>query len=81
MAFLDRSEKSFLQTVSDTTYCNLFSPERLDYEKRLLERDYEELGTAWSLDIDDPDPTLFRPFSKSPEVTSDSIRIAGCAIH
>ena len=58
MAFLDRSEKSFLQTVSDTTYCNIFSPQRVEYEKRLLGLDYVELGSAWSLDIDDADRPL-----------------------
>ena len=58
MSFLDKSEKAFLQVVSDTTYCNLFSPERVEYERLLLGSDYEELGSTWSLHISDPDRPL-----------------------
>ena len=76
MAFLDQSEKSFLQTVSDTTYCNIFSPERVEYEKRLLGRDYEELGAAWSLDIDDPDRPLVNDWkvNERVEAMADGLR-------
>ena len=76
IAFLDRSEKSFLQTVSDTTYCNLFSPERVAHEKRLLGRDYEELGTAWSLDMNDPDRPLVNDWkvNERVEAMADGLR-------
>ena len=76
MAFLDRSEKSFLQTVSDTTYCNIFSPQRVEYEKRLLGRDYVELGAAWSLDIDDADRPLVNDWkvNERVEAMADGLR-------
>ena len=75
-SFLDRQEKSFLETVSDTTYCNLFSPERVEHEKRLLGRDYEELGTAWSLDTDDPDRPLVNDWkvNQRVEAMADGLR-------
>jgi hypothetical protein len=55
MAFLSRSEHSFLSAVSQLAYSNPFLPERADCERAALGRDYQEGEPVWSLPVGDPE--------------------------
>src|SRR5580692_7840791 len=53
-AFLSSSERRFLSAVSQLAYSNPFLPERAEYERAALGREYE--GEAvWSLPVSDPE--------------------------
>jgi DNA-binding NtrC family response regulator len=68
MAFLTAEERLFLQKVSGLAYCNIFSPQRVEYERQLLGDEFDELGRAWSLDIDDPDRPLINDWKVNQRV-------------
>ena len=57
------SERRFLTAVSNLAYSNPFLPERLEYEKTALGRDFVPGGPVWSASVGDPDtepPNLIR---------------------
>src|SRR5690348_14721866 len=55
MAFLSSKERGFLTAVSQLAYCNPFLPERADFERAALGRDYVEGEPVWSLPVDGPE--------------------------
>jgi hypothetical protein len=55
MAFLSRSERAFLQAVSQLAYCNPFVPERVDLERAALGSEFVEGEPVWSLPVNQPD--------------------------
>src|SRR4051794_8096408 len=55
MAFLSKSERAFLQSVSQLAYCNPFLPERIACERAALGGDYVEGEPVWSLPVDEPE--------------------------
>ena len=55
MAFLNSSEKAFLQAVQKFAYCNPFLPEHSEFEKAALGPDYVEGEPVWSQAVADPE--------------------------
>jgi transcriptional regulator with AAA-type ATPase domain len=55
MAFLSRSERAFLQAVSQLAYCNPFLPERVSLERAALGDDFVEGEPVWSLPVTQPE--------------------------
>jgi hypothetical protein len=55
MAFLSANDRGFLRAVSNLGYCNPFLPERIQYEREALGRDFREAEPIWSMRVDDPD--------------------------
>jgi hypothetical protein len=55
MAFLSRSERTFLKAVSQLAYCNPFLPERIEYERAALGSDFVEGEPVWSLPVEQPE--------------------------
>lgn len=55
MAFLNSNERGFLRAVSNLGYCNPFLPERIQYEREALGRDFREAEPVWSMRVHDPD--------------------------
>ncbi len=55
MAFLSSQERSFLSAVSQLAYSNPFLPERAEYERAALGRDYQKGEPVWSLPVGDPE--------------------------
>ena len=55
MAFLSRSERTFVQAVSQLAYCNPFLPERVEYERAALGGDFVEGEPVWSLPVEQPE--------------------------
>jgi sigma-54 specific flagellar transcriptional regulator A len=52
MPLYTRAERARLQAISDLCYCNPFLPERIDYERRILGRDFTETDAVWSMRAD-----------------------------
>ena len=55
MAFLPRSERTFLRAVSQLAYCNPFLPERVHWEREALGGDFVEGEPVWSLPVEHPE--------------------------
>src|SRR5438445_370338 len=55
MAFLSKSERAFLQNVSQLIYCNPFLPERISCERAALGSEYVEGEPVWSLPVNEPE--------------------------
>jgi hypothetical protein len=55
MPLLTESERRFLKAVSGLAYANPFLPERTQFEKAALGRDYVHSGPVWSASVSDPD--------------------------
>jgi transcriptional regulator with AAA-type ATPase domain len=55
MAFLSSSDRSFLKGVSQLAYCNPFLPERTEFERAVLGREFLEGEPIWSRPMDDPE--------------------------
>ncbi|MFQ5539135.1 MAG: hypothetical protein ACE5FB_01945, partial [Candidatus Binatia bacterium] len=55
MAFLSSNERVFLRAVSSLGYSNPFLPERIQYEREALGRDFRESESVWSMRVDDPE--------------------------
>ena len=55
MIFLSSGERDFLRAVSQLAYCNPFLPERTQWERAALGRDFHEGEPVWSLPVDDPE--------------------------
>ena len=55
MAFLSKSERTFLRAVSQLAYCNPFLPERVECERAALGDDFVEGEPVWSLPVNQPE--------------------------
>jgi transcriptional regulator of acetoin/glycerol metabolism len=55
MAFLSSNERSLLKGVSQLAYCNPFLPERTEFERAVLGREFVEGEPIWSRPMDDPE--------------------------
>ena len=55
MAFLSRSERTFLRAVSQLAFCNPFLPERVECERAALGGDFVEGEPVWSLPVEHPE--------------------------
>ena len=55
MAFLNKSESSFLGVISTLAYCNPFLPERIELERKALGYDlaHERARSVWSMHVDE----------------------------
>src|SRR5580704_8973365 len=54
MPFASPAERSFLSAVSQLAYSNPFLPERAEFERAALGRDYAG-ESVWSLPVSDPE--------------------------
>ena len=55
MPLLSQSERAFLAAVSQLAYSNPFLPERIEYERAALGREFEEGEPVWSLPVEEPE--------------------------
>ena len=62
MPLLADKERKILQAVSGLAYANPFLPERTEFERAALGRDFVPGGPVWSASVTDPD-------APSPNVT------------
>src|SRR6266481_3704370 len=63
MAFLSAAERVFLKAVSQLAYCNPFLPERTEFERAVLGREFVEGEPVWSRPMGDPErprPNVWR---------------------
>jgi len=67
MAALSASERRFLKATSSLGYSNPFLPERIEWERAALGREYLESEPVWSVSVADPDadlPNIVRIYQK-----------------
>lgn len=57
MPLMTEAERRFLTAVARLAYSNPFLPERTEYEREALGRDYVPGSLVWSADVRDPDAT------------------------
>src|SRR5579863_7897000 len=55
MSLFTDSERKILKAVSGLTYSNPFLPERTQFERAALGRDYVPSAPVWSASVSDPD--------------------------
>ena len=58
MALFSNAERQFLQSVAGLAYSNPFLPERIEFERAALGREYVESAPVWSISVADPDSDL-----------------------
>lgn len=51
---LSENERRFLTAVSGLAYCNPFLPERMEYERTALGKDFVPRGLVWNASVADP---------------------------
>src|SRR5258707_263394 len=69
MPFLASNERTFLKAVSQLAYCNPFLPERTEFERAVLGREFVEGEPIWSRPMDDPErprPNVWRVMERLP---------------
>jgi transcriptional regulator with AAA-type ATPase domain len=80
MAFLSEQERRVMKAVSRLAYANPFLPERMQFEKAALGRDYVASAPVWSASVSDPDapsPNVARLHARlSPMIEAIGARIA-----
>src|SRR5580692_8366893 len=67
MSTLLASERRFLKATASLGYSNPFLPERIEWERAALGRDYLESEPVWSVSVADPDadlPNIIRIYEK-----------------
>jgi transcriptional regulator with AAA-type ATPase domain len=67
MAVFTTSERRFLNATASLGYCNPFLPERIEWERAALGREYLEGEPVWSVSVPDPDadlPNIIRVYQK-----------------
>jgi transcriptional regulator with AAA-type ATPase domain len=67
MAIFTASERRFLTATASLGYCNPFLPERIEWERAALGREYLESEPVWSVSVADPDadlPNIIRVYEK-----------------
>ncbi len=80
MSVMSANERTFLTAVSRLAYCNPFLPERTEYERTALGRQFVPGGPVWSASVTDPEavpPNLSRLRAKlGPVVESVRAKVA-----
>ena len=80
MALFTERERRVLKAVSGLAYANPFLPERIEYERAALGRDYVPAGPVWSASVSDPDtpsPNVTRLHARlSPMIDAIATRLA-----
>jgi transcriptional regulator with AAA-type ATPase domain len=83
MSLLTGRERAFLRAISKLAYANPYLPERLDAEREVLGREFEDVGGIRSLTVEDPsraDPNRMRTDRRLEEVVpAVRSRLAGGA--
>src|SRR5580698_5127410 len=83
MPLLTEPERRFLTAVAGLAYSNPFLPERTEYERAALGRDYVSGSAVWSASVTDPEavpPNLIRLRARlAPVVEKVRARIAANA--
>jgi transcriptional regulator with AAA-type ATPase domain len=83
MPILSEHERRVMTAVSRLAYANPFLPERMQFEKAALGRDYVESGPVWSASVVDPDapsPNVARLHARlSPMIEAIGGRIASAS--
>src|SRR3984957_17820183 len=67
MALLSGSERRFLHATASLGYSNPFLPERIEWERAALGREYQDGEPGWSISVADPDadqPNIIRIYQK-----------------
>lgn len=54
MELMSASERRFLQAVAGLAYSNPFLPERIEFERRALGREFVDVEPVWSASVADP---------------------------
>ena len=79
MSLFKPAERQFLQGIAKLAYCNHFLPERVEYEKAALGRDFVPGEPVWSASVAAPNlprPNVLRIHYKlEPLLTSVRSRI------
>src|SRR6266404_139805 len=57
MACFSKPDRQFLSAVASLGYCNPFLPERMEFERAALGREFVPGGVVWSASVTDPDAT------------------------
>ena len=55
MPLLSDRERDFFSAISNLAFCNPFLPERTEYEKQALQRQYVPSGLVWSASVTAPE--------------------------
>jgi transcriptional regulator with PAS, ATPase and Fis domain len=55
MPLLKEGDRRFLTAIAKLAYCNPFLPERTEYERAALGKDYVSAESVWSASVADPD--------------------------
>jgi transcriptional regulator with AAA-type ATPase domain len=83
MGVFTEHERRVMKAVSKLAYANPFLPERTQFEKAALGRDYVPAGPVWSASVSDPDapsPNVSRLHARlSPMIEAIGARIAKSA--
>src|SRR5579863_7743540 len=67
MSVFSAAERRFLHATASLGYCNPFLPERIEWERAALGREYLESEPVWSVSVADPDadlPNIIRVYEK-----------------
>jgi hypothetical protein len=67
MAVFSASERRFLAATASLGYCNPFLPDRIEWERAALGKEYVEGDPIWSVSVADPDadlPNIIRIYEK-----------------
>ena len=67
MSLFSTTERRFLHATASLGYCNPFLPERIEWERAALGREYVEGEPIWSVSVADPDadlPNILRVYEK-----------------
>jgi hypothetical protein len=62
MALLTGADLAFAQAVSGLTFCNPFTPQRIEFEREALGRSFVDSPLVWSLqpEVEGERPNLLR---------------------
>jgi transcriptional regulator with AAA-type ATPase domain len=69
MKTLTTRDRSFLESAANLGYCNPFLPERVQFERAALGREFVDEGPIWSPSVSEPDatrPNIVRLHQKLP---------------
>jgi transcriptional regulator with AAA-type ATPase domain len=67
MSVFSSAERRFLHATASLGYCNPFLPERIEWERAALGREFVEGESIWSVSVADPDadlPNIIRVYEK-----------------
>ncbi|HUA82808.1 MAG TPA: sigma-54 factor interaction domain-containing protein [Bryobacteraceae bacterium] len=69
MPILKARDRHFLESSANLGYCNPFLPERVEFERAALGREFVDAGPVWSPSVSEPDaarPNIVRLHQKLP---------------